>query len=492
MDPKLFKFKYTDRWWTRLKELSGPQVGRPVDDPECTGDLKRAELQPKQVRVKYGDRDEIITVDFHHGIEFEQLLIQIVCRSTFRLSGTRVAFGIPVIATARYLYPGFHCPLFEPVDEDILDAGLVIRAFPSDAVNPLFVFSVLRELSALVRPYVVAANRSSNSCPFNESWSTVFGNLWDDLPKPQEANDTLYKINVGIDPISRETIGEELALGNYIILDVITEPDRRHFFHFRELEGYQRWLGSVISERMERTVVRDSGLIIITQKARDQIMEMTVQSDWKKLPPVVVVDQQDPPSYSRPRTAEEWRDLGEELDREELGRRGIVPVVPVAPIAPRIFVNLTIMNFRDLRIIQFPPNLDQFHNLREIICSGSGLISLPESLGRLPLLHRLKCDDNQLTSLPESLGRLTFLKWLDCSHNLLTSLPQSMGRLTSLLELECSHNQLPSLPESLGSLTSLQKLICWHNQLINLPESMGHLTSLLELQCSHNHMITYR
>src|SRR3989304_6705625 len=110
MDPKLFKFKYTDRWWSRRKELSGPQV-------------KGTILQPKQVLVKYGDHSEFITVAFHHGMEFEQLLTQIIRRSTFRLSDTTVAFGIPVIATARYLYPGFHCPLFEPVDEDVLDAG---------------------------------------------------------------------------------------------------------------------------------------------------------------------------------------------------------------------------------------------------------------------------------------------------------------------------------------------------------------------------------
>ena len=486
MDPKLFNFKYTDRWWSRRKELSGPQVKRPIDEPEYTGGLKRTELQPKQVLVKYGDHSEFITVDFHHGMEFEQLLTQIIRRSTFRLSDTTVAFGIPVIATARYLYPGFHCPLFEPVDEDVIDAGLVIRAFPSDELNHLFVFSVLRELSALVRPYVVSTNRSPNSCPFNESWSTVFGNLWNDLPKLQEANDTLYKIGVGIDTISRETIGEELTMGDYIILHVITVPHRRHFFHFRELEYYQRWLGSVISETGPPREIRDSnGGFNVTQKARDQIMQMTIQSDWNKLSPVVVVDQQDPPSYSRRRTTEEWREVAEEMNREEFGRRDIVPVVPAAP---RISVNMTIMNFIDLGITRFPPNIDQFHNLRVIDCSVSRLTSLPDSLGSLTSLQRLDCSRNSLIRLPNSLGGLTSLQWLECSFNRLISLPNSLGGLTSLLELVCSYNRLISLPESLGNLTYLQKLDCSDNPLTSLPNSLGGLTSLLELSCTNNRL----
>ena len=96
-------------------------------------------------------------------------------------------------------------------------------------------------------------------------------------------------------------------------------------------------------------------------------------------------------------------------------------------------LNITIIDCNNSNLIDLD-GIEQFTNLKELICSNNKLTSLPD----LPnALERLYCYNNKLKSLPDLPDTL---EKLSCYNNKLTFLPDLPNTLKYLY---CYNNELP-------------------------------------------------
>jgi Leucine-rich repeat (LRR) protein len=145
--------------------------------------------------------------------------------------------------------------------------------------------------------------------------------------------------------------------------------------------------------------------------------------------------------------------------------------------------------------------IDQFSNLKSLLCDGNqlesldltGLMNLRDlsckrnqiktlDVNHLGSLEALRCDRNQLTSL--AIYDLKSLKYLRCSYNQLTSL--DLRGLPSLYELSCDYNQLTTL--NFSGFSNLSWLLCSANLLTMIsPFQLPHLKGIY---CAENLLTT--
>ena len=122
--------------------------------------------------------------------------------------------------------------------------------------------------------------------------------------------------------------------------------------------------------------------------------------------------------------------------------------------------------------------LNDFHNLQELICTNLKLESL--SLEKASKLRKLNCNGNQLTRL--DLIQVPDLQELQCRDNKLTQL--DLTYLPNLQKIYCSNNQLQKLV--LTHMPNLQELYCSYNQLQKI--DLTRMPNLQELYCSYNQL----
>jgi len=134
----------------------------------------------------------------------------------------------------------------------------------------------------------------------------------------------------------------------------------------------------------------------------------------------------------------------------------------------------------------FPPHIQLFSNLKELILSDNKITSVPESIGDLKKLKKLSIYTNEITSIPKSIGDLTKLESFVFDENKITSIPKSIGNLKNLTSLEFNETLITSIPESIGDLKNLKRLFCYGNKITSIPESIGDLTKLEILNISTN------
>ncbi len=111
------------------------------------------------------------------------------------------------------------------------------------------------------------------------------------------------------------------------------------------------------------------------------------------------------------------------------------------------------------RLKNFPVEILQFKNLRELDISN-----------------------NRIRKIPAEISKLKKLEKLDVSKNKIVELPTTIGELEKLWELKANRNRLQLLPSEIGKLVNMQTLDLWDNDLETLPESLKNLQNLKVLE----------
>jgi hypothetical protein len=135
---------------------------------------------------------------------------------------------------------------------------------------------------------------------------------------------------------------------------------------------------------------------------------------------------------------------------------------------------------------EFPSQVGQMTQLKELFLRNNFLQELPESIGNLTNLEVLQLSGNQLTSLPDSIAKLKKLRVFGISTNLIENLPRDIGEMQSLEEIHAGGNRLSSLPASLGKLCHLVKLNVCNNSLSSIPRELVSCPALKFLYLHDN------
>ncbi|CAF0732209.1 unnamed protein product [Brachionus calyciflorus] len=145
-------------------------------------------------------------------------------------------------------------------------------------------------------------------------------------------------------------------------------------------------------------------------------------------------------------------------------------------------VNLEVVNFSGNLFTQFPYQLLEIKNLKEIYLGSNKINGMPRNYEMLQRLEVLYLGGNQLKSLPDEINQLRSLTSLNLSNNLLTALPNSLARLRNMKTLALHGNNLTHLPVELVKL-NLYELSLRNNPLVSrfAKEFSYNVPSLLEL-----------
>ena len=137
-------------------------------------------------------------------------------------------------------------------------------------------------------------------------------------------------------------------------------------------------------------------------------------------------------------------------------------------------------------IVDFPRDLIELGELRELILRNNSLISIPLEVSQMTQLESLDISGNHLTHLPQGITELCKLRLLKFTNNLLDHLPPSIENLIELKTLELHGNKLRTLPPQIGKMIRLESIILDSNQLTSLPEEFGYLSSLQKADFDFN------
>ena len=148
-------------------------------------------------------------------------------------------------------------------------------------------------------------------------------------------------------------------------------------------------------------------------------------------------------------------------------------------------INLQKLSLAENKLTSIPIEIGQLTNIKELYLYCNKLASIPSELVNLQVL---RLSYNHLTFIPAEIGQLVNLQILDLSGNQLTSIPTEIGQLVNLQLLSLSNNQLTSIPKEIGQLVNLQVLNLYGNQLTSIPPELGQLVNLQELSLSHNQL----
>jgi Leucine-rich repeat (LRR) protein len=116
------------------------------------------------------------------------------------------------------------------------------------------------------------------------------------------------------------------------------------------------------------------------------------------------------------------------------------------------------LNLSKKQYKEFPHEIFQFKNLRELDLSKNKIQTLPPEIGNLTNLQKLNMANNKLDSLPQEIGNLINLIHMNLSRNKIVELPVTIGNLENLEVLELWDNELNTIPEELSDLKKLKLL----------------------------------
>lgn len=144
------------------------------------------------------------------------------------------------------------------------------------------------------------------------------------------------------------------------------------------------------------------------------------------------------------------------------------------------------INLFGSRITDFPLEITQYTNLKNLFLDKNNISTLPSEIGLLSSLENFELHYNGLCTLPSEIGQLSNLNRLELHHNRLSSLPPEIGRLSNLETLILHNNEISSLPVEIGQLSNLKELYLSSNQLTTLPTTLKQLTNLKVLDLTGN------
>jgi len=138
---------------------------------------------------------------------------------------------------------------------------------------------------------------------------------------------------------------------------------------------------------------------------------------------------------------------------------------------------------------EFPMEVLQFRNLRELSLRQDSIRTLPEEIGLLRNLRVLDLGGNPISLLPEHFGDLVALEELTLSDDRSLSLErdiETLSRLPKLRILHLERDHLGVLPRNIDRLSALEELYLNDNDLRALPPTIQGLQHLKLLDLRGN------
>jgi len=153
------------------------------------------------------------------------------------------------------------------------------------------------------------------------------------------------------------------------------------------------------------------------------------------------------------------------------------------------FPAAAVLRFKDLVWLDVSNSVQTSHN--SSFLELNVIASVPPQLANLVWLTLLDLRNLELVDLPESLGGLKRLTQLYLGGNLLASLPRFVLRLVRLEVLDLSGNHITYLPLRMGPElgATLKQLYLANNRLHLLPDDIGEMKALRLLDLSGNRWV---
>lgn len=120
--------------------------------------------------------------------------------------------------------------------------------------------------------------------------------------------------------------------------------------------------------------------------------------------------------------------------------------------------DVVVLKLKRKKLTEFPMEILQFVNLRELYLNG-----------------------NRITELPKEIGKLSNLEVLNVAKNKLKGLPSEIGDLKNLQKLYLNNNNIEVLPKTIGNLTRLEYLDLWNTGVDVLPDEIANLKNVLKI-----------
>lgn len=146
----------------------------------------------------------------------------------------------------------------------------------------------------------------------------------------------------------------------------------------------------------------------------------------------------------------------------------IFPAISNAQDSTRTFRNLElalknpekvyVLDLSKQKLDEFPMEIIQFKNLRELY------------LGK-----------NKIKDIPSEIGKLTELEIVDFSKNRLSALPISLFSCKKLRRLIANQNAIIEIPKEISNLQELEYLDLWSNDLWVVPDEIKACKKLKEV-----------
>jgi|GEM_PF-2153950 len=150
---------------------------------------------------------------------------------------------------------------------------------------------------------------------------------------------------------------------------------------------------------------------------------------------------------------------------------------------------LETLNLFELGIKEYPDNLGELLNLKELWLSADSISVLPSSIINLSNLNVLiitECPMINLEILFNQSVSLGKLRELDLSENELENIPFNISQLNQLTDLWFENNKLLSIPAGIKSMHNLNYLTLFDNEISYLNLEKGDLTNLNNINLCYN------
>ena len=144
-----------------------------------------------------------------------------------------------------------------------------------------------------------------------------------------------------------------------------------------------------------------------------------------------------------------------------------------------------ILHLGNEELTEFPPEIEQFKNLKSLYLSRNKIKKLPNYLADLELIE-LEISNNELTSIPEVVFKCSTLKKMVLQSNEIKEIDVRFFNLTQLEEINFTGNSISNIPKEINKLVNLKKLNLRMNDLDSLSSAIGDLKELEEIELYGN------
>jgi len=119
---------------------------------------------------------------------------------------------------------------------------------------------------------------------------------------------------------------------------------------------------------------------------------------------------------------------------------------------------VVVLDLSRQKLDEFPMEILQFKNLKELYMSKTKLRVIPAEIGQLTELEIVDFSKNKLLALPSELFNCLKLKKIIANQNEINAIPKEISKLQELVYLDLWSNDLAVVPEEIKECKKLKEV----------------------------------